>query len=327
MGFITKTSYNLMKKSLAGADIPVPSTEEPIVADEKALLTFAAWGDPQISSLSSLRSSNLTAACRDIAGMEGRLDAIVLLGDVAEFGRECEYQAAADILNSVNHKFDSFFAVAGNHDIRLRNHKKQIKRFNDFLSSVRGGVAGNDEGYFHYHDIKGNRFIMMGSDSATFEGAYISRKQLKMLDDAIGEAEKKGMNAFVFNHQTLKYTNGLPNTWLTKPDSRGSVGLQSEQLRRVFEKHGNVIFVTGHLHWGTGLHSYEDCGCFKALSLPTVGVINHGKNPLPAQGYIISVYEDKIVMRARSHAEGKWFDSSVKGSNIIIPLNKKEKKS
>lgn len=324
MGFITKTSYNLMKKSLAGADIPVPATDEPIVEDENAILTFAAWGDPQISSISPLRSSNLTAACRDIAGMQGKLDAIVLLGDVAEYGRECEYQAAADILNSVSDKYDSFFAVTGNHDIRLRNHKKQVNKFNGFVSSVHGGVSGGEDESYHYYDIKGNRFIMMGSESATLEGAYISKKQLNWLDKIIGDAEKKGMNAFVFNHQTLKYTNGLPNTWLTKPDVRGSVGFQSEALLKVFEKHTNVIFITGHLHWGVGRHSYEDCGCFKALSLPTVGVINHGKNPTPAQGYIISVYEDKIVMRARSHAEGKWFDSSVKCSYVTIPLRKGE---
>ena len=318
MDFIQNYSYNKMIKDLENEGIATPPDLDPIELPEDAILNFIAWGDPQVSSVAPHRAANFTAGCRDLKNMKGKLDAIVLLGDVAEFGRECEYKLASEILNDVGDKFDKFFAVTGNHDIRLRNHKKQMAKFNSFIRSVDGGVVGSDEHYYFSYEIKGCKFIFMGSDYTALEGEFLSREQLKMVDREITDAEKRNMPVFVFNHQTLRDTNGLPEVWTGRPNTRGSVGFQSDSVLHIFEKHKNTIFVTGHLHYGVCRINYEDCGCFKALSVPTIGATNHGTADMPAQGYIISVFEDRIEIRARIHSQGRYFEEGHVNSFITI---------
>ena len=83
-----------------------------------------------------------------------------------------------------------------------------------------------------------------------------------------------------------------------------------------------MIFLTGHLHYGTSEYAFEDCGAFKALSVPTVGVVNHGDVTADAQGYVLSVYNDHITARARVFGEGRYVDASVPNACIEIPFEK-----
>ena len=323
MNFYNENRYKAMKKTLETMYIPEPSADEPIEIDENALFTFAAWGDPQIFHGTETRIRNFAAACKDIANMPGKLDAIAILGDVAEMGAECEYKVAAEILNSVSDKFGDFLCVTGNHDIRRRNYARQRGVFRDFVLSVKGGIFENHNGgYYFSKDYPHCRFILMGSDTNSFEGTYINSAQRRWLEKEITEAEKQGKTAFVLNHQTLKWTNGLPVTWGGRGKWRGSIGIQSDKIREIFERHSNVVFITGHLHYGFSIYNYEDCGCFKALSVPTVGVVNHGAVSNDSQGYIVTLYEDKITIRARLHAEGRWLDKKLPGAYIECKINK-----
>ena len=321
MNFYNENRYKAMKKTLETMSVPEPSKDDPIEIDPDALFTFAAWGDPQIFHGTETRIRNFSVACKDIANMPGKLDAIAILGDVAEMGAECEYKIAAGLLNSISDKFDDFLCVTGNHDIRKRNYKRQQGVFRDFVLSVKGGLFDNHSGgYYFSKDYPHCRFILMGSDTNSFEGTYIGSAQRKWLEKEIAEAERQGKTAFVLNHQTLKWTNGLPVTWGGRGKWRGSIGIQSDKIREIFERHNNVVFITGHLHYGFSVYNYEDCGCFKALSVPTVGVVNHGAVSNDSQGYIVSLYEDKIVIRARLHAEGKWFEKNKPGAYIEIKI-------
>lgn len=305
---------------LEAGKAPEPDVHAPVMVDPQANLTFAVWGDPQISHWSALRSMRFDAACRDLANMSEPLDALVLAGDITETGLPEEFRMVSGILNTYPGIFRHFLCVPGNHDVRMRPYHRQLSEFNAFVRSVNGGIAGNDRHYYHAVRMRGYKFLLMGSDFSTFEGAYISERQLQWLDEQIGA--ENGKPVFVINHQTLKGLNGLPVTWLGKGKWRGSVGWDSDKLRAVFEKHRNVIFLTGHLHYGTSAYAYEDCGAFKSLSVPTIGVVNHGEVTEDAQGYILSVYDDRILARARFFGEGRYVDASVPNAEIEIPVQK-----
>lgn len=289
-----------------------------IVKDEKADLTFAVWGDPQISCISPLRSARVYSAVKDLKNAES-MDALVLCGDITEYGAKCEYKFVKRLIDEAGEGTRRVFAVSGNHDVRLRHHKKQLKRFQSFVKSLDKGDTDSGDSYYYTRDLNGCRFIMMGTDRSTFEAAYISDAQLQRLKNDILSAPE-GKPVFVFNHQTLKRTNGLPVTFLGKGKWRGSVGRESEKLKNVLSVRKNVFFITGHLHYCTSEYTYEDCGNFKALSVPTVGVINHGDFKTMTQGYVISVYEDKVIMRSRIFGEGRYAPESVPNSYIEVLL-------
>lgn len=292
----------------------------PIETDNDSKLNFVVFGDPQISAFSPFRAANFASSCRDISRMSEPLDAIILAGDVAEFGKSEEYRLTADILNSISKKFDYFFAVPGNHDVRFRRFGSQLSVFNNFVKSVNNGVCSDNNKYWFSREIKGYKFIFMGTDKSTFEAAYISPEQLEWLDKELEANDKIGKPCFVFNHQTLKKHNGLPITWLGKGKWRGSVGNQSDKIKNIFEKHSNIIFITGHLHYCTNKYTYDDRGSYKCLSVPTVGVYNHGDYAEHTQSYLVSVFEDRIVMRSRIFGRGKYAESDICNSQIVIEL-------
>ncbi len=314
-----KHMVKALSKVLEKGNIPQPDKSEPLELDENSRLNIIAWGDPQISCLSPLRSARVFSACRDIENAKGKFDALVLLGDITEYGARCEFKMMAHLLNSVCDKIESVFAVSGNHDIRLRNYKKQLGVFNKFLASVRGGVTGSGEHYYHSTDFKGYRFIFLGADRNCFEGSYISERQLEWLKAEL-ESAPENKPVFVFNHQALKFTNGLPMTWLGKGQWRGSVGWDNDKLRDVLESRKNVIYVTGHLHYGISQYTYEDLGSIKAVNAPTVGVLNHGSFDKLSQGLLLSVYDNRIIGRARIFGEGRYVDEKIKNNTFVIEL-------
>ena len=290
--------------------------------DEKAKLNFIVWGDPQISSVNPARLKRFTLAVEDVAKAKGTADAIVLAGDITEYGKESEYKSVADALGLAKDKYKKLLCIPGNHDVRLRSYKKQLAKFQSFINSVKPCSELESGHYYHSCRINGFKFIMLGADRASFESAYISDKQLARLESEL-EAEKESSKpVFVFNHQTLKKMNGLPKTWTGKGDFRGSVGRQSDKIKAIFEKYDNVFFITGHLHFGVNEFTFEERGKLKLLSVPTVAAANHGEYNADGQGYIVSVYDDKIVLRARLFCEGRYVEESVKNAFVEIPIEK-----
>ena len=310
---------NGVKKVRDSGDVGVPCTTDLIKADENAELNFIVLGDPQVSAFSPIRGARLFSACRDISNMKGRLDALIAVGDLTEFGFMCEYRFTSYLFSLIGDKYDRFLCMPGNHDVRLRGYNRQLHIFRDFIRSVKETDELREGCYSYSCFINGYKFIIMGTDFSTFEGAYISDKQLRWLECEIKSAQD-GKPIFIFNHQTLRHTNGLPKTFIGNGKWRGSIGMQSDKVRAVFEKYNNIVFITGHLHYSTCEYTFEDCGSFKAISVPTVGVNNHGKFDKEGQSFVFSVYKDRIVARSRLFTQGKYVGNSVKNGIIEIEL-------
>lgn len=293
-----------MSVSVSGTIAP-PSTENPIKPKDadNVKLVFAAFGDTQISNYMFDRYKVFGAAMEDLHASE-RMDAVVVAGDIAENGLAEEYQLVYDGLKGLENC--RYIMSAGNHDIRLRSYKQVLKRFTGFSNALNNNVDPVDSLSFSER-INGYKFIVIGSDKATFEEAYISNEQLEWLDSEL--AAENGAPTFVICHQPLKLTHDLPNTWGNGTNlNAGSVGDQSDEIKEILTKYDNVVFITGHLHTGFGDASYETIDKLHIVNVPALSIDNKDGSKVNGSGlgYIVEVYDDEIIFRARNLEIGEW---------------------
>ena len=288
--------------------IVAPSTAQPIKAKnpDEVKLVFATIADPQVSNYMFGRYQSFQEACMDLRNAETKLDVVVGVGDIAENGLLEEYQLAYNEFYGMS---DRYIMATGNHDLRLRLYSQSVDRFSNFTNSL-----NRDEDMtqlWYSEEVNGYKFIVMGSDRTEFEEAYISPEQLEWLDSELASAN--GKPVFVVLHQPLKLTHNLPTTWGNGTNKEaGSVGAQNDEIRAILTKHaedGNVFLITGHLHAGFSQYSYQQIEGFHSVNVPALSIENKdGEEGGNGSGltYIVEVYEDEVIFRARNCETGEW---------------------
>lgn len=122
-----------------------PSNEDPILTNEKtgANLTAVMWADPQFSNYLVERTRYFDAACEDVTyNIDGKVDAIVNAGDIAENGLLCEYQYISEKLAGA--RTNCFINAVGNHDVRLKaSYKKTVRNFTGFTNELNKSVGSD----------------------------------------------------------------------------------------------------------------------------------------------------------------------------------------
>ena len=288
--------------------IVAPSTENPIKAKnpDEVKLVFATVADPQVSNYMFDRYQSFQEACIDLRNAETEFDAIVGVGDIAENGLIEEYQLAYNELYDLGGRF---IMNSGNHDIRLRLYSQSVDRFTGFVNALNRDEKMTQ--LWYSEEVNGYKFIVMGSDKMVFEEAYFSPEQLSWLDAELKSAN--GKPVFVINHQPFKLTHNLPTTWGNGTNKEaGSMGDQNDEVREILTKHaadGNVFFITGHLHAGFSQYSYQNLDGIHSFNVPSLSIENKdGEEGGNGAGltYIVEVYEDEVLFRARNCKTGEW---------------------
>lgn len=286
-----------------------PSTADPIESlNNSVKLTYALWADPQISNYLFEREPRIRAAAEDLGNAKSAIDALVLVGDIAENGLECEYEVVTNHLADTGVK--NFVFAVGNHDVRLRLYKQVVNRFTDFQNNL-NEVADSDlviEKLNYTYEINGYTFIVMGTDKSVFEESYFGEEQMKWLDETLAAKANGGKPVFVIIHQPLALTHGLPLTWGNGTNKKaGNVGEQNDELIEIMNKYTNVFMLNGHLHTGLGQYNYEKVGNFHSINVPSTSIVNKdGEYNDAGTGYMVEVYSDKVVFRARDFAKGTY---------------------
>ena len=298
--------------------VVAPSTDDVIkAAKPDAKLVFATVADPQVSNYMFGRYQAFQEACMDLRNAE-RLDAVVTVGDLAENGLAEEYALAYDELAPIDARF---IMATGNHDIRLRAYKQTTNTFCHFANTLNGDDSMNS---FHFSErINGYKVIVLGSDKTVFEEAYLSDAQLEWMNDEV-KAED-GKPVFVILHQPLKNTHNVEVAWNSPFEGGGTVGAQSIAVKSILSKYDNVFLITGHLHSGFGPDSYNNVDGIHAINLPSLTIENKdGTYNDAGTGYILEVYEDEVVFRARDFAKGVWVADATGDSSydLVIPVVK-----
>ena len=297
-----------------------PSTETPITVSnpDEVKATMAIIADPQVSNYMFGRYPVFKAASEDLHNAECKFDALISAGDIAENGLSVEYQLIYDGISGLDTRY---IMAAGNHDIRLRLYKQSLNTFSYFVNTLNG-----DDSYDSYHfseRVNGYKVIVLGSDKTVFEEAYLSDAQLEWLNSEI-KAED-GKPVFVVIHQPLKNTHNVEVAWNSPFEGGGTVGAQSIALKAILSKYDNVFLISGHLHSGFGPDSYNNVDGIHSINLPSLTIDNKdGTYNNPGTGYIMEVYEDEVIFRARDFAKGVWVADVTGDSNydLVIPVVK-----
>ncbi len=282
-----------------------PCTDDPIKSldSDSVRLTAVYWGDTQVSDYMPERQKNVLAACEDLNNASQRTDALIIAGDIAENGKAAEYMLVLDDLKTVD-TVDHFIPATGNHDIRLRLFGQTVKNFSEFVNTLEPELE-LDKLYYSY-DVNGYRFIVLGSTRTVFEEACIDETELMWLDSQLASVEE-GKPTFVIVHQPLKLTHNLPDAWNSSFDFAGSIGDQSDNVAEILNKYDNVFLLTGHLHSGLGENNFEQIGNFVSVNVPSLGIVSKdGGYEAAGTGYMIEVYDNSVLFRARNFAGGMY---------------------
>ncbi len=301
------TSMIMSLLTLFGS-ITLPSNLTPVdnPGGEAPLATVVALADTQLCNFNPTREPYLIEASNDIKNSSVPVDALLIAGDVAENGFQSEYNRIYDDLKDCGAL--KYIFCTGNHDIRLREFEQSQERFFALLNKLNNSEYEYKNTYYST-DVNGFKFIVIGSEKTKFEDAYISEKQLEFLNNELKEAVKDNKPAFVLCHYPLKNTHGLPDTWSNAIWESGSIGKQNDKIAAILNRYDNVFFITGHLHTGFGKYTYQNLGNAHGINLPSLDIKNKdGDYNEQGVGYIIQIFGDKVMFRARNFAKGEYLN-------------------
>jgi len=180
------------------------SYDEPVVFENRdnILLSFAVIADTHLPDRESAEK-NLENAFLDVLASEDKVNALLLAGDVADYGLKGEYERFFRVFRKYKDEL-KLLVTMGNHDARFfyRTASKHILGNTEMLLGIKLG----SKPYFTY-DIKGFTFIVICTEKAVLEKAYISPEQIKFLDKELEKATKDGKPCFVMCHQPFANTH------------------------------------------------------------------------------------------------------------------------
>ncbi|MBQ7740018.1 MAG: metallophosphoesterase [Eubacterium sp.] len=294
----------------------------------KVKLHCALWGDPQVSNYLKEREPYVISSAKDIKNSASRIDALVLAGDITENSIADEWEWVYNDIKDTGVK--NYITATGNHDIRIHDYDTARESFTSFtnrLNKKAGSKLRINKLYYSY-TLKGYKFIVLGSEKSLLEEAEISKKQLSWLDKELKDGYKKNHPTFVIVHQPLKNTHGLPDTWGSSIKSAGTVGVQSDAIKKILNKYAGTVLITGHLHTGFGKYTYQKIGNIQSVNLPSVAIDNEdGSYNDNGIGYMMEVYGNEIVFRARNFDKGVYVPKYDIRVNLYIKSAKLSKKT
>ena len=311
--FVTKYKNQLKAINPKYDEIFSINSDEPIefLDGDNVRVSFASIADTHLVD-NEAATVNLNNFFTDLANSKNRFDAVLMAGDIAEYGRNKEYKRFFRVFDNFKNDYKLFITM-GNHDVRFtfgKNQKIIMKKVEEYL-----GIKTNGKSFYSY-DINGYTFIVIGTEKRVLEKAHITKEQIDFLDKELKRATKDGKPAFVMCHQAFAETHGLPEVWKT-----GDMGEQNDDVRAVMEKYKNVFFINGHLHGGVFEKTFEvlneENGVY-SLSVPGYRKKNNFGYTDCGTGYYGEVYDDKVVFTARKFVEGKRVDAEY--SKFIIEL-------
>ena len=225
-------------------------------AKDDCRVSFGAISDTHLrGNFKFIFQGMLELGLEDMEKAEDKLDAMAFVGDITDGGQYDQWDVFADALS----KYDiaaNKLVVVGNHDTWGPNREE----FDNPEDGVKATfiryskeISGRDVTEMYFSDvINGYHFIALGSE-ADHVSATLSDTQLEWFAAEMEAAAADGLPIFVFLHQPINGSHGLPYNWELKkddPEDEGGIGDQSAQVVEILKRYDNVFYVSGHIHAG-----------------------------------------------------------------------------
>lgn len=285
-------------------------------AKEGCEASFAVVSDTHLTEV-FLRQSILELGMKDMAEAEDRLDAVVFDGDMTDHGAIEMWDRFAAAVTS-HDEAEQRIMVVGNHDTwgPVDGDLELTKQtFIDYNKKI----CDRDITEMYYStEINGCPVIVLGSEG-DHTYATVSDTQIAWFADEMAKAAETGKPIFVFMHQSINGTHGLPYTWEMNeddPPEEGGIGEASDDILNIIKQYKNVFYISGHIHAGfandnnllakyTSVEKYDG---YTLINVPcyTYPDVQRGGNITNGTGYVFEVYENEVLLRARNFATGTW---------------------
>ncbi len=299
----------------------------PVRADE-IQLNVALISDTHIDSRLPCGKLYLKQAFKDMEKSEVKNDALVVCGDLTNYGEEEGIIDFFEILTETSTVENKIIAM-GNHDIGhvedlgLTNQEARdyfLKHHNAFLGTE------HEKNYYSY-DVKGYKFIVLCDESEdNWDEFEIYEEQTAFLDAELAEAAETGLPSFVVCHEPTVGQNGqeiVHDGGSMQPES-------SERIVAVMEKYDNVFYLSGHMHEGIngnfteenlGFRNIETVNGVTYVSLPCYLMFNRYGYMGNGLGMQMEVYENEVIFRPRNFSLSKWYQGDAYSYSVELTHN------
>lgn len=269
-----------------------------------------------------VNNAHFDNALKDIASFEPAPATIVVLGDMTNSGIPEQYAMMRSYCDENGFDYDDdFLLVMGNHEQYNDPFDPELAgtdtQYLEFLAQ-----AGVDSLYFDT-EIDGQHFICLGPDeneSGSWVRFGLSTAQINWLVGKLDEDAAMGRTSYVFCHEPLLNTvrHTEPGSWVERNCLEDDA-----ELATVLAGCANVIFFAGHTHlypdWARPDESgplYVNDGAVGPGQLQP-GVINYPDGFTGSHGWLVSVFEDRVELKARNFLEHEWIEDV---SCTFVPL-------
>ncbi|GIP39884.1 hypothetical protein J31TS4_31640 [Paenibacillus sp. J31TS4] len=299
----------------AGSPSPSPAPASPTptpTPQGPGKLVASLWllSDLHITTYDPSTSDKLKKALADTQKPETPADAIVLGGDLTDYGMESDYRQLRTVLNGF--KLPPVYANMGNHDYydiwinsagafateTKPNGKTDAQSRERFMSFLKL------EKPYSQFDANGIPVFLLSQEAyqqekpEVGEGAWYSDAQLAWLKDGLARAPKGGP-IVVMIHQPLPPVGS---------DGATHRVIRANELRDILAPYPNVFVFSGHTHRDFNSENhYQQHATFHWFTNSTVGRL---RTTGLSQGMYIQLYEREIHVRGREFGDGTWIASA-----------------
>ncbi|PZE21203.1 metallophosphoesterase family protein [Paenibacillus xerothermodurans] len=288
-------------------------TERAAVDENAALFSFMILSDLHISGYDPNTTKHLKEALDDITKFEPPVDALILTGDLTDFGGEDGYRELKKLLSGF--KLPPIYANMGNHDYYdiwvdkngAFNKDTMPNGKTDAMARERFMKFFNQEKIYSSAVVNGYPVIMLSQETYVQEkpeygeGAWYSDEQMNWFKEELNK-HYTGKPMFVMTHQPLPPIGS---------DGRTHQLIRAKQFREILKPFKNVFVFCGHRHqdFQNGAEHYvkESFHYFHNSSVGRVlnrSFQNAGKDK--SQGLYVQVFKDRVTVRGREFSKRSW---------------------